>query len=348
MMKKTIGFTLGVVLIAGWLVTGLYSVSSQETGITFFWGSVVNRSVPPGLHYHIPWPLGRIDRVETTTMKSMPIGFRLIDHATGVKPTPEQCEWLTGDTNVLRIQLLIQYVVSDPFLYLYAGYNPEEILRSAGEASLTRRLGHISVDDALTTGWALLSEHIQEDLQDHLDRCQTGFTIVNIQRIAIEPPEEVREAFQEVTDARQDRSRLITQARVEMEEVLPQARGKAETILAKADSQRSLRIAQAKGDAEKFLALLPEIQNASESIKIRLYRETMEKILPRLKKHVLVRSPGGSTVPIHVFLQKRKFYPASGNETNEKFPTSGAFPLPEQSDMIQFLQERMDEQNKLD
>ncbi|RJP24283.1 MAG: FtsH protease activity modulator HflK [Candidatus Omnitrophota bacterium] len=339
-MKSIAWIFIVFALFAGWLSTGFYSVSPQETGITFILGQCTNRQIPSGLHYHVPWPLGSVCRVETTTMKSMPIGFRLIDQAAQIKPTPQQCEWLTGDTNVLRIQLLVQYLISDPYSYRFAGKSPEEILRSAGEAAVTHMVGRMAVDDALTTGWALLSKQIIEEIQSHLDRCRCGLTVVNVQRIAIEPPDEVREAFQDVTNARQDKSRLITQARVYREEILPRARGQAEQLIAQAEGKQSIRIASAQGDMEKFLAILPEVRNASDAVKIRFYRETMEKVLPRLQKHILVRSPDGSTLPIRIFSQKNKSAPPSAQKKKEETP-----PFPDNSEMMRYLQDSISKQN---
>ncbi len=332
-----------VCILCVWFLTGLYAVSPKETGITTCLGCMVNQNVTPGLHYHVPWPIGRVYVVETTTVMSIPIGFKITELSKNIGPSPEQTEWLTGDTNVLRVQLLIQYVISDLSQYLFQSESPRTILVEAGEASVTKHFGQMSVDGALTSGWALLSKQMMSDIQDRLNLCQTGLTIVNIQRKAIEPPDEVKEAFQDVTNARQDKSRLITQARVYKEEILPRARGKAETILAKAEAKKSMRIATAQGDVQRFLALLPEVKNNADSVRTRLYRETMEKIFPRLKKRILLRSPDGSTVPIHLFMKEKKKYNSlldknSSEKSNESVISD------EEREMLKYLQQSLSKQ----
>ncbi len=342
-MKRFRISLLPVVLLIAWLFSGFYTVSPKETAVTVFLGKVTARRVTPGLGYHAPWPLGVVYRVETTTVLQMPVGYRFIDEIRNVPPTYEQCEWLTGDTNVLRIQLLIQYRVSDPYNYLFANANPIALLRKAGEAAVTNRLGQMKVDEALTAGWASLSTDIKMDLQQSLDRCQSGLEIVKIERVKIEPPQDVQDAFQDVTDARQDKTRIITKARVYKEEILPRARGQAEIILAQAEAAKTMRIASATGDTSKFLALLPEVKNASGAVRERLYRETMEKVMPRLRKRVLVPSPDGSMPSLHLRLFQKKSSPhPSASATADDYPvTPGAGASSEEQEMLRFLKERL-------
>jgi len=300
-MKRLIIYSIVIILLSAWLITGFYTVSPKHTAVTTFLGKISDSRVAPGLHYRAPWPIGRVYCVETSTIFNMPVGFRITEMIKNKKPTADQCEWLTGDTNVLRIQLLIQYVISNPKDFLFSAVSQFELLRKAGEASVTHRLGQMTVDDALTIGWALLSKQVMIDVQQHLDKCNAGLTVISLQRKAIEPPEEVRKAFQDITNARQDKSRFITKAMVYQEQVLPRARGRAHEIISNAIAKKDQRISFAKGDMNRFLALLPQVKKSPESIRVRYYREIMEKILPSMKKRILVRSADGSLIPINIF-----------------------------------------------
>ena len=51
---------IGTVLI--WVLSGFYIVQSDEQGVVRRFGRMVRGAVSPGIHYHLPWPMEKVDK----------------------------------------------------------------------------------------------------------------------------------------------------------------------------------------------------------------------------------------------------------------------------------------------
>ncbi|MCD6352531.1 MAG: hypothetical protein J7M26_10460, partial [Armatimonadetes bacterium] len=52
-----------------WLLTGLYVVRPEEQGVVRLFGEVVASRVPPGLHWRLPWPLTKLNKVRVNATR---------------------------------------------------------------------------------------------------------------------------------------------------------------------------------------------------------------------------------------------------------------------------------------
>jgi len=75
--------------------------------------------------------------------------------------------------------------------------------------------------------------------------------------------------------------------------VVPRARGEAARLTAEATSYCERKVNEAEGDAARFVALATEYARARDVTGARLFLETMEEVLPRLKKIVVESGSGG-------------------------------------------------------
>ena len=132
-----------------------------------------------------------------------------------------------------------------------------------------------------------------------MDDYEGGLEITEVKLDAVDAPDEVKDAFNAVTRAREDKEKLVNEARGYQEDKVPRARGEAQIMVRAAEAYKEERMLRAQGDADKFDAKLSEYQKARGVTRQRLYLETMERVLGPIKNKVIVdQSVGGGAVPI--------------------------------------------------
>ncbi|GAG38153.1 unnamed protein product, partial [marine sediment metagenome] len=137
--------------IALYILSGVYVVKPYEMGVVRRFGKVIDDRVGPGLHYRFPFPIDRVDRPNVTGIRSMSIGYKLEDSVLGIRPLPEETQFLSGDENIINIRMLIQYTVKEPGAFLFNFVEPRWMVRREGEAALTRIVGATEVEGVFTT-----------------------------------------------------------------------------------------------------------------------------------------------------------------------------------------------------
>jgi len=285
-----------LVLTAAYLASGFYVVGTDERGVVRRFGAVVEH-VAPGMHYRLPWPIDRADVLKTTSVMKTGVGFALPDNASqGVSGV----ELLTGDTNILGIALVLQYVVGNPADFLFRVEAPQTLVDTVAQVVLTGAVAAMPIDEVLTTGRMAMQEHVKTRTQEILDRYHSGVQITSASIMAMTLDRSVAEAFQDVANATADRDKLQNEARAYENDQIPKARGEARTVISEAEAYRQEHIAEAVGETDRFLALLKEYEKAPEITRSRLYLEAMEKILPKVKLYVLDTDNGHAPLNLRV------------------------------------------------
>lgn len=276
--------------VALYLLSGIYIVGSDEVGVVRLFGRVWQERAPSGLHYRPPFPFTRLDKVKVRQVRRVTVGMEAPDVVMGRQTNPLQAQFLTGDQNIILVRAVIQYNVSDPVRFLFAAADPKGIIQRVTESVLASEITQMPVDEVMTTGKIAIQNRVRQQAQFWLDRIGVSVVAVTIEKVA--PPDPVKAAFEAVTQARQNRHRIILEAQSYANTVIPQARGEAQKLINEAVAYRDRRIAEAKGEAERFLALLAEYRKAKDVTSARLYLEAMEELLPKIKK-VIVDPHGG-------------------------------------------------------
>ena len=290
-------------LAAGWLLAGITVLRPAQQGVVLRLGVPGLVPLGPGIHWR-PAGIDRVVKVEVTKTETVPIGFRTVERGQTVSLPAEEGHWLTGDTNILAVQLAVQYRVARPVEWVVNGRDTPEVVRRAAESVVTSAMGTFPVDEALTGGRHTLLEQVRRGTQELLDRWRSGVAVVSVALRSVDPPPPVLAAFQDVQDAKSDRERFVNEAESYANDMLPRARGEAETLVFAAASQRQRRVEEAHGDAARFDALRREARLSPGPLRARLYLETLETVLPRMRVYVvdgatrlrLVRpeAPGGA------------------------------------------------------
>jgi membrane protease subunit HflK len=294
--RRRLVLTVLAAVVLVWLASGLYIVGPGERGVVLFFGRAVGQT-ESGLRYRLPAPFQSHQIVDVATVRRAEIGFRT--ERSGSATNPGESLMLTGDENIVDVQLFVQYLVQDPEKFLFRARQPELALRSSAEVALRAAVGQTDIDYTMTEGRVEVQDRVKKQLQELLDLYGTGLLATEARLLVVDPPKEVKEAFHDVVRAWEDRERLIKEAEGYAEGVLPKARGEAVQMLRVAEAYREQRLIRARGDAERFVRIHAEYKKAEAVTRDRLYLEMVDRVLPRTKT-VVVDSRGdrSSVVPL--------------------------------------------------
>ncbi|MGB6066522.1 MAG: FtsH protease activity modulator HflK [Desulfomonilaceae bacterium] len=275
-------------LIALYLSSGVYVVGPGEKGVVLLFGKLYSLA-DPGLRYRLPRPFMSQTIVDIASVRSAEIGYR--SDGTHARSIPAESMMLTGDENIVDVQLFVQYMVQDPVKFLYGAKDPVNTLRASAEVALRGVVGEKDIDYTMVTGRTEVQEKVKANLQKLLDNYNTGLLVTQAGLREVDAPTQVREAFHDVLRAWEDRARLIQEAQGVRADVIPKARGQAQQEILEAEAYKAQRVIRARGDAQRFTDILAEYAKSPKVTRERLYLESVEKFLPNAKKVIM---EGGS------------------------------------------------------
>ncbi|MDD3227597.1 MAG: FtsH protease activity modulator HflK [Oscillospiraceae bacterium] len=268
--KMVVG--IGGVLAAAYFLSGVYIVQLDETGVVRRFGQVVNASVTPGIHYRLPTPVDQVTIIKSDNVNKIETG--------------EQ-ELLTGDTNLVNINLSVHYRIKNAADYVLNVKNTDQLIQSSAVTSIRKIIGESTIDYVLTEGKAEIENAAMELLTTTMDKNNTGIEIVGVQLVQAAPPASVVASFQDLATARQDKSIYINEATSYKNTIIPQANADAYKMVAEAEGYSKEKVQTAEGDAVLF-SQKQEAYAASKGVtEFRLYMEAMEKVLPNVQKLLL-------------------------------------------------------------
>ena len=275
---------LGVLL--PWLLTSVYIVRADQQAVVTRFGRVVEPRVPPGIHVSLPWPVDRVTRLKVQQLQRQVIGGTLTDNVVG-RTQPLLAQFVTGDQNIIYLRVIAQYSVSVPADYLFQAEDVAKVVVAATEAELARRIASRAVDAVLTTEKAAIQEEVRAATQKVLNDYRSGVILASVNIESAAPPPEAADAFRDVASARADSARIVNEAQGYANDLIPKARGQAQQLLESAAAYKQRKINEAIGDASRFSQVAAEYAKASDVNGRRIYMETMEQILPRIKKLIV-------------------------------------------------------------
>ncbi len=305
-------WTLGVLfgLMAGWVLLQynqlfFYQVESYQKAIIFTLGEAQEDALGEGLHYKWPWPIERVEIVDTEIDRKIQIGFTLSDKENAQKVhQDEAAAILTSDANIVDIEVEINYHIGDLRQFVIEMEDPEEAVQDASVSILNTIIGLHPIEDILTEKKAAIAREVKSELQKLLNQYKIGIEIDRVQFIKVLNPTQVREAFESVESAKQDSAIVVEQAKGYRNQELPKARGQAHAILQAAEGYAISRVYQAQGETAEFSSFLSRRGKASQLTRQRLYLETLEEVLPQVRK-VIVDQKSGS-IPLLNLLENKK------------------------------------------
>lgn len=289
---KALGPIFGVVLVAAVALTSYYQIEPEEIGLVLRFGAYTS-TAHPGLHFKLPLGIDQVIRVPVERQLKLEFGFRTAraDVRTEYRSdeqTEREATMLTGDLNVANVQWIVQYKIRNPRKYVFKVRDAQTTLRDMSEAVMRTVVGDHSVSEVLTVGRESVQRIVKSELQQLCDRYDVGIEVLQLVLQDVNPPGPVRDSFNEVNQAIQERERSVNQAWARYNSVIPEARGRAQQTIEAAEGYAKERVNEARGDVAAFVAIETEYRKAPRVTRARLYLEKMAQVMPRARRRIFI------------------------------------------------------------
>jgi membrane protease subunit HflK len=294
------GLVLPVVILI-LLFSSIYTVGPEQVGVIQRFGKYV-RTTEPGLHMRLPLGIEQLTKVPVQRQLKEEFGFR----TTAARVRSEfathgyeaEANMLTGDLNAAQVEWVVQFRVVDPYKFLFRVRNVLETFRDMSEAVMQKVVGDRTVNEVLTVGREEVADLAEVQLQELCDRYETGLKVEQVVLQDVNPPDPVKPSFNEVNQAQQEREKLINEAQSQYNQVIPRAKGEAEQTIQQAEGYALDRVNRAEGDSARFVALFDAYRAAPEVTRKRIYLETMNEVLPKVSRKLVVDEDLKGVLPL--------------------------------------------------
>ena len=297
-----------LIAIALWGLSGFFRVEPDEIGVVLRFGKFV-REVPPGLNYHLPYPIETALTPPALRVNKVDVGFDT-RRSGSLRDVEEESLMLTGDQNIVDVEFSVFWRVKPNSVgdYLFNVANPPGTVKAVAESAMRQVIGHSDAQPLLAgfqqTAAAPVSQgpqpvdvetgaQVQDLMQKTLDSYNAGILVQSVQLQTIQVPAKVINSFRDVQAANSDLVRAQNEAQTYANRVVPEARGRASKVIQDAEGYRSQTVADATGQASRFTQILQQYKNAPELTRQRIYLETMEQVLGATDKTIIDTGPQG-------------------------------------------------------
>jgi len=291
--KGVIG--VGIILLIIWALTGLYRVDAGEQGVALLFGERW-QTTGPGLHWNFPVPIGTREIANVERINRTEVGLRTSGdggRSTAARDITEESLMLTGDENIIDIQYVVLWKISDAGDFLFNVRNQEQTVKNVAESAMREVVGRTGFEFARTQGRGEIQVAARDLIQETLDHYNAGILVTSVELQKVDPPSQVIGAFRDVQAARADKERMINEAQAEFNRNTRQAEGEAVQITRAAEAYKEEKIAMATGDASRFLSVFEQYRRNPDVTTRRVYLETMESVFGGMDK-VLIDNQSGT------------------------------------------------------
>jgi membrane protease subunit HflK len=305
------GGLIAMVALVVWGLSGLYIIEEGYRGVVLRLGAY-NESTGPGLHWY-PRFIDSVEKVDVSGVRSAKLGYQ-----------SDESLMLTQDENIIDIRFDVQYQIKNDADaardYLFNVRDPDETLRQATASAVREVIGKSKMDFVITEGRGVVTIEAQNQLQETLDLYSTGLIVTNFTMQNAQAPLQVKQAFDDVVEAREDSVRYVNEAETYSNDILPKARGLSARTISEAEAYRAEVVADAEGRTDRFLKVLTEYEKAPEITRKRLYLDSMESVLSKSGK-IVVDVEGGNNM-LYLPLDKLRSDGDAARGTSSRADTS--------------------------
>jgi membrane protease subunit HflK len=308
---------IALAAVALWGMSGFFRVEPDEIGVVLRFGKFI-REVPPGLNYHLPYPIETALTPPALRVNKIDIGFDT-RRSGSMRDVEEESLMLTGDQNIVDVEFSVFWRVKPNSVgdYLFNVASPASTVKAVAESAMRQVIGHSDAQPLLagfqqtpvaTPGGGAVpngpaaapivdtATQVQDLMQKILDSYKAGILVQSVQIQTIQVPAKVIDSFRDVQAANSDLIRAQNEAQTYANRVVPEARGRASKILQDAEAYREQTVADAKGQTSRFLQIYQQYKNAPDVTRQRIYLETMERVLGAAEKTIVDLGPSSSGV----------------------------------------------------
>ncbi|NIO43824.1 MAG: FtsH protease activity modulator HflK [Burkholderiales bacterium] len=274
---------VAVVIFLIWVASGIYIVDASERGVVLQFGKYKDPIMPPGPHWHIPWPFQSVEIVNVSEVHTVEVGYR-----NNVRTkVPNESLMLTEDENIVDLQFAVQYIRANPKDYLFNDRHPDETVKQVAEGAIREIVGKSKMDFVLYEGREEIATNARDLMQNVLDYYGTGISVSQVTMQNAQPPEQVQAAFDDAVKANQDLERQKNEGQAYYNDVVPKAEGTSARLMQEAEGYKQRVVAAAEGEASRFDQILAEYKKAPRVTRDRLYLDAMQEVLSNSTKIVI-------------------------------------------------------------
>lgn len=272
------------ILIAGF--SSFFIVDQQEEAVILRLGKF-HKISEPGLHFKLPFGIDQNYNVPTQRNLKEEFGFRTrspgVTTVYSSRDYPEESIMLTGDLNIVDVEWIIQYRITNPRNWLFNVNNQRKTIRDISQSVINLLVGDRTIFDIIGNERANIEFQSKKMMNDFFKKFSLGARITTVKLQNIVPPKgTVQDAFEDVNKAIQDRNRLINEGKELYNKAIPKARGVADKTIQEAQGYAIEKVNKAKGDVARYLAVQDEYKKNPKLVRMRLYYETMETIFKNI------------------------------------------------------------------
>lgn len=271
-----------IIIILGSVLSAFFVVDQTEQAVVLRFGHF-NRTMGAGLQFKLPFGIEKNYNVPTQIIQNMQFGFRTeqpgIDTIISSKDFPEESIMLTGDLNIVDVEWIIQYRISDPYKWLFQVEMQDKTIRDISQSVINQLVGDRTIFDVIGAERSNVEVQAMEKMNNYFDLYNLGATVTTVKLQNIVPPAgEVQDAFEDVNKAIQDMERLINEGKEAYNRQIPKAQGDADKMVQIAQGYAAERVNEARGNVARFQAVLDEYSTSQDVTRARLYIEMIEDV----------------------------------------------------------------------
>ena len=302
-MEKIITRVITSVIITILLLTAtfgsFYKVEDGEQVIVERFGEKVKLVKETGLKFKVPF-IDSVKKIKTDETYTVQYGYRATTsgntkEAAEYSDVPNEAIVLTKGSYIVNVEAMIQYKITEADEYYYNVDEPVDTLLLAFESVLRRNVQNKDIDDALLNKGIISNETLPE-LKKKIADYGLGIEVKSLQIQNISLPGQVKDAYADVINARNEQERLLDQAQKYKNEKIPNARAEAYSMVQEAEGYKADKTKSAEGDVARFKQVYEKYKVAKDITKTRLRLETMEKILKTVKDKNIIDLDGEGTI----------------------------------------------------
>ncbi|MGD1816961.1 MAG: FtsH protease activity modulator HflK [Pleomorphochaeta sp.] len=288
--KLIIGLIIAVIVLAS-AMSSFFVVDQTEQAVVTRFGKY-SRTVGPGLQTKIPLGIEKAYKVPTRVVQTMTFGYRsTINTSPLIASTdyPSESIMLTGDLNIIDLEWIVQYQISNPEHWLFNVREKEKTIRDISQSVMNQLVGDLPILSVMTSKRTTIEVDAQNQMQKTFDSYGLGIKVVTVKLQNIVPPAgDVQNAFEDVNKAIQDMNRYINEGKEQYNSIIPKAQGEAKQQIQIAEGYAKERVNNAKGDVARFNSMRETYENSKEITADRLYIETMEEIMSNSNNNLTI------------------------------------------------------------
>jgi membrane protease subunit HflK len=293
---------IALALLAVMIAFGsVFTIDPEEIGVVLRFGRFV-RTAEPGLNLKLPLGIEAVYKVPVERQLKEEFGFRTVRAGVRTQYSEKSFEdeslMLTGDLNIADVEWVVQYRIVDPYKFLFRVRGVQETFRAMTEAVMREVVGDRTVNEVITVGRQEMASLVEQKLQELCDQYESGLKVEQVVLQDVNPPDPVKPSFNEVNQAQQEKEEKINASQSEYNRQVPKARGEAQQTIQQAEGYELDRVNRAEGEAARFDSIYTEYRKAPEVTRKRIYLETMNQILPRAGRKVVVDQDVRGVLPL--------------------------------------------------